>query len=67
MCNISLGRAGCNVYCIIELDGTRLPNRDTLRGEKGGGMTINNVPLPYQEEVRRRVENAKKRSDRNEI
>lgn len=32
--------------------------------EKEGGMTINDVPLPYQEEVRRRVENAKKRSDK---
>lgn len=31
---------------------------------KEGGMTINDVPLPYQEEVRRRVENAKKHSDR---
>ena len=32
--------------------------------EKEGGMTINDVPLPYQEEVRRRVENAKKCSDK---
>jgi len=32
--------------------------------EKDGGMTINDVPLPYQEEVRQRVENGKKRSDK---
>jgi len=32
--------------------------------EKERGMTINNVPLPYQEEIRQRVENAKKHSDK---
>ena len=35
--------------------------------EKERGMTINDVPLPYQEEVGRRVENAKRHWDKNEI
>ena len=38
--------------------------RILVEEEKEGGMTINNVPLPYQEEVRRRVKNAKKHSDK---